>query len=71
VRRNNKELVDTLDFYRNWIKESAKGNEWVYFPSYDYFWKTEMFSDPLHLNDRGANKLSSVLAKMYKKLSND
>ncbi len=45
------------------IKEIAEGNPNVIFLDHDIYWPKENFVDPLHLNQNGAEKLTTQLAR--------
>jgi hypothetical protein len=57
------ELPKIIEYYNNLIKKEANDNEKVFFIKYDNFWEQEYFVDPLHLNQKGAEKLTNILLK--------
>lgn len=55
-------FIEILSYYQKLIKELAGNNSYVHFVDYPYFWECDKFIDPLHLNQFGANELSSKAA---------
>ncbi|OAJ96154.1 hypothetical protein [Vibrio bivalvicida] len=53
---------DIHAYYKNLIMNQAKNNEYVHFPEYDFFWEEKYFSDQLHLNQSGSEKLTKQLS---------
>jgi len=51
-----------LNYYEDLLKETVRDNPYIHFVDYDYYWEHNLFIDPLHLNQIGANKLSSQYA---------
>jgi hypothetical protein len=50
------------DFYERMIKSLAQGNPYVHFVEYNHFWTPDYFVDPLHVNQKGAERLSRMAA---------
>ena len=50
-------------YYKRLIMDQAENNEYVYFPHYDFYREEKFFSDPLHLNQLGSEKLSKQIAQ--------
>lgn len=44
--------------YEALIRSFAEGNPYIHFVNYDFFWPMDNFVDPLHLNQKGADKLT-------------
>lgn len=57
------EFMAVKDYYRHRVKELAKGNECIVFVDHECFWPVEVFVDPLHLNQHGADWLSARAAR--------
>ena len=57
-------FCDLLDFYTNLIKDQAKGCKKVHFLNNTLFYEHKYFSDNLHLNQKGSERLSTELATL-------
>ena len=56
---------DRIAHYREILRKAA-GASTVFTPiSYDYTWEHTLFSDPLHLNNQGADRLSRLAARRW------
>jgi len=57
------EFDHILSYYRDIQKNLSANNTYIHFIEYDYYWPIELFVDPLHLNQPGADKLSALAAQ--------
>lgn len=58
--KSSKNFNMVHDYYERMIKDLAKGNEYVHFVDYDKFWSIDNFANPLHTNQKGAERLTKL-----------
>ncbi|MDF1719324.1 MAG: hypothetical protein P1U65_01475 [Minwuia sp.] len=54
-----------IAYYQTKVKNITKRHENSLFIEYDHFWDYRNFVDTLHLNNRGASKLTNLIAEWY------
>lgn len=59
----SKNFHNVYDYYERQIKSLAKDNPYVHFANYNYFWTLDYFVDPLHVNQKGADRLTKMAAQ--------
>lgn len=64
-------FCDLLDFYTKLIKDQAKDYKKVHFLDNTLFYEHQYFSDNLHVNQKGAEKLSNELATLINSRENN
>lgn len=55
----------TIQHYQDLLTKSMASLRNVTFVEYDHFWTHEHFVDPLHVNNKGSEKLSRLAAGWY------
>lgn len=59
------QFQEIVSYYQGVLKKIAAGNPNVKFIDHDYCWPIELFVDPLHLNQTGAEELSKRAAGWF------
>ncbi|SIO39706.1 hypothetical protein [Halodesulfovibrio marinisediminis] len=67
MRNDDEGFHEILDHYWGVLKRETQGSKHVYFLDEKYFWPNENFVDPLHVNQIGAERLTTLLAKKIAK----
>lgn len=63
MRNHEEGFNEILAYYWDVLKRETQGNQNVHLLDEKYFWPNENFVDPLHLNQIGAERLTTQLAK--------
>jgi hypothetical protein len=66
-KMNTQNLHDALNYYYPMMKKQAENNPYIHFYEKPLFWPTQYFVDPLHVNQRGAEKLSTYVLQLVEK----
>jgi hypothetical protein len=59
------QLIPVHAYYKELIKKEAANNKNVIHIEYDFLWENEYFVDPLHLNQKGADRLTKTLSNEF------
>lgn len=62
---DNPVFAEVISYYQAMLEKEMAGNPYVSYLKDDYYWEPQYFSDPLHLNQSGAEKLTSKISEHF------